>query len=130
MSNPNMEQIQQTTSMSLHLCGGFGETRKMTHEDNAVYLNHINEINWRLNLRDGHIVINVASQVVAGTNFRFLIEEVITDDIDKPTNRRYYALIHRPLPHTGRPTELYAYGPVESEPDETPNDEPETKQDD
>lgn len=79
--------------------GGFSEPRRLTDSEEALFEKYIAKI--------GDVEyepINVATQVVAGTNYRFLCKgrEVKADG---KRGKKFYAAIvlHRPLPDRGEP---------------------------
>ena len=79
--------------------GGFTEPRRLTDSEEALFEKYIAKIGDM-----EYEPINVATQVVAGTNYRFLCKgrELKADG---KRGKKFYAAIvlHRPLPDRGEP---------------------------
>ena len=91
--------LKQSFGKSNTQVGGFSEPRKLTNTEEALFEKYIAKIGDM-----EYEPINVATQVVAGTNYRFLCKgrEV---QADGKRGKKFYAAIvlHRPLPDRGEP---------------------------
>ena len=92
----NLKQSYGKTSTQV---GGFSEPRKLTDTEESLFEKYIAKIGDM-----EYEPINVATQIVAGTNYRFLCKgrEVKGDG---KRGKKFYAtiILHRPLPDRGEP---------------------------
>ena len=78
--------------------GGHSEARDPTPEEVQIAQAHKGDVENTLGACASFDVKKVTTQVVAGTNFQFLV--------DIGGGKHAYMKVFRPLPHTGQPTEL------------------------
>lgn len=79
--------------------GGFESQRRIKSEEKALFEQttaHITDVEYK--------PMNVATQIVAGTNYRYLCKARRIDNEGKRGKRFYAAIvIHKPLPGQGEP---------------------------
>lgn len=86
----------EKSSEKTHLSGGFSAQRPLNEADQALFRSLTAELDGV-----GYTPQSVATQVVAGTNYRFICKAVTVTR--KPKSYQAEVTIYKPLPNHGEP---------------------------